>query len=364
MTLPLSQLTKAELEALRKAITRRQVPTPLTSAALESIGRGSLVRRLGPLLGAGEEAALALIDLALAQGPSAPARAPVQLALTVRDPALLHGGVRATTAVMLELLGAAQKSVVVAGYEFDHGAVIFQPLHKAMVERGVKVTIHLDVRPAPTARSNLESHLALQAHQFLTENWPFGAPLPSLYYWPVGCAYGSRSSMHAKCIVVDATHVLIGSANFTRRGHKRNLEVGVRFEDADLAAALTAQLQRLVDKGELRPMPLVHATPPAAAEDDHDELPLATDLLVDAAARPLFDRLMASGLPAPLVGEDVEGEGGEVIGSPELAWDAARVAVLLPEQEGSRGKLEAAGWTCLALADATLDALDALVRRG
>jgi phosphatidylserine/phosphatidylglycerophosphate/cardiolipin synthase-like enzyme len=364
-TLPLSQLTPLELEGLRKAITRRQVPTPLSSAGLESIGKRGLVSRLGPLMGAGEEVALALIELALAQRPSAPVAAPAGLACTVPDPTLLGSGVRPTTPVLLELLGGAQKTVVIAGYELDYGAVLFQPLHRAMAERGVTVTIYLDVAPAPSPHTTMDAYLAIQAHRFLTRNWPFGPPLPALYHWPAGCAHGSRGSLHAKCVVVDGVHVMLGSANFTSRGHQRNLEVGVRLDDPVLATTLEQQLGLLAARGVLVPL---HApsmpAPPLAAEDDHDEV-IADDLLVTAAARPLFDRLIARGLPVPTVGEDVEDDRGEVLGSPELTWEAARVAVLLPEQEGSRKKLEAAGWTCflVALDDAELEALDARVRR-
>jgi hypothetical protein len=43
------------------------------------------------------------------------------------------------------------------------------------------------------------------------------------------------------------------------------------------------------------------------------------------------------------------GADGEVIGSTELSWLVQRVAVLLPEQEGRRKKLEAADWTCFSI---------------
>jgi hypothetical protein len=47
-------------------------------------------------------------------------------------------------------------------------------------------------------------------------------------------------------------------------------------------------------------------------------------------------------------------------------WDAPRVAVLLAEQEGSRKKLEAAGWTCFAstLDPNSFETLGELLRRG
>jgi phosphatidylserine/phosphatidylglycerophosphate/cardiolipin synthase-like enzyme len=375
--LPLSQISRAELEQLYKAITRRQLATPLTEAGLASIGRSTLFARLGPLAGADEQVALALIELALARAeapPVTPARSSALLTWT--DPTVTLPNIRTTTAVLLELFGSAQKSVVIAGYEFDHGAVIFEPLYRVMSERGVQVSIYADFRPAPSPKSNMSAYLTIQTHQFLKRNWPFGHPHPQLYSFQPGFAFGSDRSLHAKCVVVDAKHVLIGSANFTKRGHTRNLEVGVRLEDPALAAALTGQLDRLVEDGDLVPMPIASAlvvATPVGADDDSDLLPatavaksLASELSVSEAARPLLERLIALNIPVPQVDMDVEGTTGEVIGRPELSWAEARIAVLLPEQEASRAALEGSGWTCFPL-DLNAEEFEALctrVRRG
>ncbi|MEZ4404479.1 MAG: DISARM system phospholipase D-like protein DrmC [Kofleriaceae bacterium] len=358
--LPLGQLTTAELAYLQRAITQRQVKVPLTAVALGAVGRAGLVGRLGPLLGAPAEAALAMIELALAldgAGGAAPAAAPV---VTWTGPAVSPSSARSTTAVLLEMLHGAQARVFIAGYAFDHGKVIFAPLHQAMTERGVRVTVCLDVPPTAGA---LAPHLALCAHRFLRGNWPPGAPPPELWYWRDACEVGSHRSLHAKCVIVDDRAVLVGSANFTSRGHTRNLEVGVRQDDPALAATLTQQFMALRAQGVLLAMPAPVATPaapPVAAEDERDVddaargadpaddavATLAEALLVSAEARPLFARLVAAGATPELVGEDVVGDRGDVIGNPELAWEVPRVAVLLPEQAGCRAQLEAAGWTC------------------
>ena len=41
--------------------------------------------------------------------------------------------------------------------------------------------------------------------------------------------------MHAKSVVVDRRFWFVTSANFTRRGHERNVEVGALIEDPALA---------------------------------------------------------------------------------------------------------------------------------
>ena len=51
----------------------------------------------------------------------------------------------------------------------------------------------------------------------------------------------SFSSLHAKCIVVDDHWALITSANFTDRGHDRNIEVGVLVDDPSFGRSLAGQ---------------------------------------------------------------------------------------------------------------------------
>lgn len=365
VALPLGQLSRGELEWLRKGIARRQIATPLSAAALAAAGKPTLAARLGALAGVGQEAAVAMIELALAVedggGAGGPPAAPATLVWS--GPAVTPTTARATTAMVLELLGSATSEVLIVGYRFDHGKVIFAPLHKAMVERGVKVALALDVAPLGTGK--LDAHLAVAAHQFVSGNWPFGPPYPTLRYWRAGCTGDAFRSLHAKCVVVDRARVLIGSANFTRRGYERNLEMGVAVDDPVLAAGVVQQFEALVSLGELPAIPFasVLPAPPLAAEDDDDARGVAATagaatattqalasradaLLVNHVARPLFAQLMGAGLPEPEVGADLEGEGGEVLGSPELAWPAAQVAVLLSSQEASRARLEAAGWTC------------------
>jgi phosphatidylserine/phosphatidylglycerophosphate/cardiolipin synthase-like enzyme len=58
--------------------------------------------------------------------------------------------------------------------------------------------------------------------------------------------------MHAKLVVVDEAHVLIGSANFTQHGQQRNIEAGALIHDAAFAKQLVTQLQSLIDGGYVR----------------------------------------------------------------------------------------------------------------
>jgi len=365
--LPLSDLSKQELEFLRKAIKRRQLSAPISEMDLSSVGRGALFARLGPLKSASEEAALALIELALANadggGTSNGGGGEAVLAWT--GPSVHLSSARPTTAVVLELLQRAQMKVLIAGYEFDHGSVLFESLHKAMQERGVEVSIFLEVGKAPSTKTNMPSFLALKSYHFIQDNWPFGGPLPQLFYYPDAAAAGSHKSMHAKCIVVDEAEVLLGSANFTRRGHERNIEVGALFKDEAFAKVLVGQFEKLVASGDFASLPAPEAPKPVLPEEaqaPEDESDLVNQVFqgppaeiqafldeneVDERLWKLCWSLLEEGFQAPDVGEDLEDRKGRVIGTAELSWSQPRVAGLLDEQVPCRGALEADGWTCV-----------------
>jgi len=84
---------------------------------------------------------------------------------------------------------------------------------------------------------------------FHAQMWPFGLPRPRIYYDPRTAGPYARTSLHAKCLVVDHEVSLITSANFTDRGQTRNLEAGVLIEDRELATTLEQQWAGLVEAG-------------------------------------------------------------------------------------------------------------------
>ena len=154
---------------------------------------------------------------------------------------------RDTAVVVRQLFARAERTVLVAGFSFKGGHDIFEPLHVAMRDRGVeaRVFLHIDDRPGLTP----EQSVLAGVDQFLHENWPFGAPVPHLFYDPRTVAPGSSINLHAKCIVVDERLTFVGSANFTHNAHARNIEVGILVEDSSLATELGRQWQGLYNAG-------------------------------------------------------------------------------------------------------------------
>lgn len=60
-------------------------------------------------------------------------------------------------------------------------------------------------------------------------------------------------SLHAKCVVVDERWSFVSSANFTDRGHTRNIELGVLIEDAAFAEQIVTHWRALVAAGRVVP---------------------------------------------------------------------------------------------------------------
>jgi phosphatidylserine/phosphatidylglycerophosphate/cardiolipin synthase-like enzyme len=65
-----------------------------------------------------------------------------------------------------------------------------------------------------------------------------------------------RTSLHAKCIVVDSEKSLVTSANFTEAAQQRNIEVGALVTDQWFSRTLVAQFDALIRDGALVRLPL------------------------------------------------------------------------------------------------------------
>jgi phosphatidylserine/phosphatidylglycerophosphate/cardiolipin synthase-like enzyme len=121
---------------------------------------------------------------------------------------------------------------------------------------GLKVRLILDVQRGPGDTTAASLLVRRFADRFRSSQWPADRPLPAVYYDPrsLDTAAHERSSMHAKCIVVDGRDVFISSANFTEAAQNRNLEVGLLIRSAPLAVNLAGHFDALVGHGLLLPV--------------------------------------------------------------------------------------------------------------
>jgi len=245
----LTDVATSTLERIRDEVASGILPCPLEREALSMPTDAASV--LVDLVEAFDApAVVALLDAVLAErrirtGPE------VELVWTGPDTRASVG--RATRVVLRQLFDGANHEVIVAGYSFDHGARILAPLHRAMSERAVRARVLLDVAHAEKGE-NAESVASGTAKRFIAENWPFGPPLPELFYDPRCADPKLFASLHAKCVVVDGRAALVSSANFTDRGQSRNIEVGVLVTGTVFASVLRQQLLGLINADLLRPI--------------------------------------------------------------------------------------------------------------
>lgn len=163
---------------------------------------------------------------------------------------------RETAAIMHTLFADAMHEVLLVGYAVYNGAEIFRRLAERMQERPeLRVWMSLDIR-RPHTDTSLESEIVRRfVSEFFRRHWPWSAR-PELYYDPRSLATDAseRSSLHAKCVVVDRQSALITSANFTAAAQRRNIEAGVVIEYEPFVIRLAEYFEGLRVAGILQPM--------------------------------------------------------------------------------------------------------------
>jgi phosphatidylserine/phosphatidylglycerophosphate/cardiolipin synthase-like enzyme len=234
--LGLSMLALPDLERLRALVSEGRIGVPLTDGALRAGGFTRFADHLvTTFAGLNPHAICVVLDAAVAERVRRP---PPRLKLVWTGPEGQGSTARDTGLLVSELFGGARESVLIAGFRFDHGADIFAPLHRVMRDEGVRATIFIDIDIKGEEKTvhGAQAYAGRAVDLFFRHNWPFGEPMPKVYYDPRTALPGPPwVSLHAKCIVVDERLTFVTSANFTDRGQARNTELGVLIEDGEFA---------------------------------------------------------------------------------------------------------------------------------
>ena len=167
---------------------------------------------------------------------------------------------RDTAVVVQELFREARESVLIASYALDTGSKakeLFGTLAGRMdVEPDLRVRLFVNIH----RKQRDDTADAVLLRQFVDtlqhDQWP-GKRLPETFYDSRSQATegNTRVCLHAKCVVIDDHRALITSANFTKAAHERNIEAGTVITDSNLARALRAQFDTLVDHAALERVP-------------------------------------------------------------------------------------------------------------
>lgn len=249
----LRALSLPQLEHVLGAAESGDLKCPVSKTRLLSAGFDALVDQVGALQGLDRDAVLAVLRAVIAERCAIRG---AELDLVWTGPDHDQGVSRDTAVIVRELLGRAQREVIIGGCYFTAGRQILQPLHTAMRERGVRVRFCMDVgdkhRVDPVPLANAQRC----AVAFVRDNWPFGEPVPEFYFDPRTAKPSDMTKLHAKCIVVDDRWSLVTSANFTYLGQRRNIEAGVLIDDAAFSTKLAQQWRNLIAESKLLRCPL------------------------------------------------------------------------------------------------------------
>ena len=165
---------------------------------------------------------------------------------------------RDTAVVLRELFLSAETSVLISGFAVFDGRTIFKALAERMdAKPDLQARFFLNVA-RPGHDSTTDAELVVRfASDFRKRHWP-GRRFPEVYYDPRSLALEprERSSLHAKCAVIDGRRAFVTSANFTPAAQDRNIEAGVIIDSPSFAIRLQSQFESLVTRGLLKPVPL------------------------------------------------------------------------------------------------------------
>lgn len=178
---------------------------------------------------------------------------PTGIDLVTSGPEALGISNRDTSVVVREMFAHAKQTVTVIGYAVYQGQKVFEALAQRMESKPeLQVELYLNISRGDGDKTRSEILVSRFIERFKSHQWPKGSRLPTVYYDPrsVSDNLPIRSSLHAKCLVVDEIDVFVSSANFTEAGQERNIEVGLRLDNAWLARRLVEHFKKMVDSGQ------------------------------------------------------------------------------------------------------------------
>jgi phosphatidylserine/phosphatidylglycerophosphate/cardiolipin synthase-like enzyme len=160
-----------------------------------------------------------------------------------------------TASQVRKLIDSATDQVLIVGYAVYQGKQVFKRLATRMDELPeLRVTLCLDIARKQSDTSLSEVIVRRFAQDFRERQWP-GTRLPDVFYDPrsLSDTGDKRSSLHAKCVLVDRKAALITSANFTEAAQQRNIEVGIVVRQHWLIDRLADYFDGLIVSGQLKP---------------------------------------------------------------------------------------------------------------
>lgn len=242
----------ADLEAVADALLDGRISSPFTAGALQRMG----VEDAGTLLEALAGTDLGVVAWMLQRVARERRTADDRYA---RVASLVWSGVtegeqsiRDTRVVLDGLFARAERHVLVSTFVVYNGRAVFAALGKRMRERP---DLSVDLFMNLPERDGEYVEVGTYLDEFARQHWPEGTPMPAIYFDPEVTRPGARrTTLHAKCLVVDDRWAFVTSANFTEAAQERNIEAGVLLDHPRIAEALAGRFRALREAGRLRRM--------------------------------------------------------------------------------------------------------------
>jgi phosphatidylserine/phosphatidylglycerophosphate/cardiolipin synthase-like enzyme len=249
------------MTAIAAALRAGRLPAPLSELALGPY-LGQMAGSVAPMLikltteGLSAEHLAFFLDL-LADALELPRTIDGAIELVATGPEVAGLPARDTRIVVRELFRRADQSVLVAGYAVYQGRDVFSALAERMEAiPHLAVRMFLDVQRPRGDTSRPSEILRRFADRFKSHEWP-GSRLPEVYYDPraLQTDTSTRTSLHAKCVVIDERTAFVSSANFTEAAQIRNIEVGALIRVEAFAQQLARHFLGLAEQHLLERLP-------------------------------------------------------------------------------------------------------------
>lgn len=253
----LDEATPSDLAALAQALLDGRIAAPPSTGTVQLAGFGEgAAALLEGLRGADARTIAWMLRRLAEERRRADDRYAGVARLVWSGAALQDQGFRDTRVVLESLFSRAERSVLISTFVIYNGRAVFAPLARRIRERpGIEVEIYVNLASQGGPSAGERAGVAEYLGRFARDHWPEDLPLPALYYDPEAFQLGSaRTSLHAKCVVVDERWAFVTSANFTEAAQERNIEAGVLLDHPRLAEALAGRFQALREAGRLKRM--------------------------------------------------------------------------------------------------------------
>lgn len=246
-----TELPAGQLHKLAEAISKHESPSALARHGIVNAVPTAVFRHHAAALcdawTAGSRP-LPGVGIALAVRSAADAvrdvRGQAQVSVVWTGPASYEVPVRATSAVLAEVIEGARKTLIVVSFAAYKVAAVVDALHAA-AKRGVDVRLVLESVLESKGKLSRDAQHAFAGLEAAV----------SFYVWPAEMRIsqnGGHSSMHVKCAVADHQTAFVTSANLTDAAMTSNMELGLVVRGGDVPRRIARHFEALMATEVLR----------------------------------------------------------------------------------------------------------------